>query len=133
MPLVKPKKNLVRCHLIHKKSGLQSLQISSTFKFNFIFTLLPYGETLLIANSIHVSLISHWFTNAVECMWHKTTTIQTHHNNFRLTLSNFFGECEEIQDKLHSIVLTLLQWICAMSVGPKLTNFKWLTFDANYF
>ena len=53
------KKNLVRCHLIHKKSGLQSLQISSTFKFNFIFTLLPYGETLLIANSIHVSLISH--------------------------------------------------------------------------
>ena len=41
-----------------KKSGLQYLQISCTFKFNFIFTLLHYGETL-IANSIHVSLISN--------------------------------------------------------------------------
>ena len=28
------------------------------FKLNFIFTLLPYVKTLLIANSIHVSLIS---------------------------------------------------------------------------
>ena len=35
--------------------------------------------------------------------------VQTHHNNFRLTLSDFFGECQEIQSKLHSIVLTLLQ------------------------
>ena len=41
-----------------KKSELQYLQISCTFKFNFIFTLLHYGETL-IANSIHVSLISN--------------------------------------------------------------------------
>ena len=41
-----------------KKPELQYLQISCTFKFNFIFTLLPYGETL-IANSIHVSLISN--------------------------------------------------------------------------
>ena len=42
------------------------LQISATFKFNVIFTLLPYGETLLIANSIHVSLIPNWFIHAVE-------------------------------------------------------------------
>ena len=34
--------------------------------------------------------------------------VQTHHINFILTLSNFFGECEEIQSKLQSIVLTLL-------------------------
>ena len=34
--------------------------------------------------------------------------VETHHNSFRLTLSNFFDECEEIQSKLHSIVLTLL-------------------------
>ena len=59
MPLVKLNKNLMRCHLFHKKSGLQSLQISCTFKFNFVFTLLPYSETLLIANSIRVSLISN--------------------------------------------------------------------------
>ena len=45
--------------------------------------------------------------------------VQTYHNNFRLTLSNFFGQCEEIQGKLHSIVPTLLQWIWAMSVGSK--------------
>ena len=35
-----------------------SLQISSIFKFNFIFTL-PCSETLLITDSIHVSLISN--------------------------------------------------------------------------
>ena len=35
--------------------------------------------------------------------------VQAHHNNFRLILSNFFGECEEIKSKLHCIVLTLLQ------------------------
>ena len=34
--------------------------------------------------------------------------VQTHHINFRLTLSNFFGEREEIQSKLHSIVPALL-------------------------
>ena len=47
------------CHLFHKNLGLQSLQISSIFKFNFIFTLLSYGETLLITNSINASLISN--------------------------------------------------------------------------
>ena len=36
----------------HIKLALQYLQISSTFKFNFIFTL-TCGETLLITNSIH--------------------------------------------------------------------------------
>ena len=45
--------------LSQKIRGLQSLQISSTFKFDFIFKLLPYDETLLIANAIHVSLISN--------------------------------------------------------------------------
>ena len=50
---------LVCCHLFHKKLALQSLQISSTFKFNFIFTLLRCGETLLITYSIHASLISN--------------------------------------------------------------------------
>ena len=52
MPLIKLNKMLVRCHLFHKELGLQSLQVSSTFKFNFVFTLLPCGETLLITNSI---------------------------------------------------------------------------------
>ena len=55
VPLIKLSKNLVHCHVFHKNLGLQSLQISSTFKFNFIFTLLPYGETLSVANGIHVS------------------------------------------------------------------------------
>ena len=61
MLLVRLNKILVRCHLIHKKIGLQSLQISSTFEFNIIFTL-HCGETLLITNSIHVfdfKLIHH--------------------------------------------------------------------------
>ena len=43
---------------IPQKIRTAPLQISSTFKFNFIFTL-PWGETLLITNSIHVSLISN--------------------------------------------------------------------------
>ena len=33
--------------------------------------------------------------------------VQTHHNNYRPTFGNFFGESKEIQIKLHSIVLTL--------------------------
>ena len=57
------------------------------------------------------------------CSWiHMTLNnqhlpVETHHNSFRLTLSNFFDECEEIQSKLHSIVLTLLPWVWALSVG----------------
>ena len=30
--------------------------------------------------------------------------VQTHHNNYRTTFSNLFGESKEIQSKLHSIV-----------------------------
>ena len=108
---------------ISQKNRLQSLQISSSCKFNFIFTSLLYGETLLIANSVHVSLISNWFTHAVEYIWHLNSQhlpVQTHHNNFKLTLSKFFGECEEIQSKLHSIVLTFLQHVWVLSVGVKL-------------
>ena len=30
--------------------------------------------------------------------------VQTHHNILRLTLSNFFGECKEIQSKLLALV-----------------------------
>ena len=37
----KTKHNPGMCHLFHKKLGLQSLQISSIFKFNLIFTLFP--------------------------------------------------------------------------------------------
>ena len=51
--------------LILKKLGLQSLQFLSTFEFNITFTL-HCGETLLITNSLHVSLISNWLTHAVE-------------------------------------------------------------------
>ena len=45
--------------------------------------------------------------------------VQTHHNNFSLILSNFVGKFEEIQGKLHSVVLILLQWVRALSVGAK--------------
>ena len=46
----------------------------------------------------HMTLSSHYLP------------MQTHHNhNFRATLSNFFGQCEEVHSKLHSIILTLLQ------------------------
>ena len=55
MSLIKLNKNL----LFHRKLGLQSQQSSSSFKFNFIFTLLlPYAETLLLPISIHACLIS---------------------------------------------------------------------------
>ena len=57
MALIKLSKIKVRCHLFHKKLGLQSLQIFSTFKFNFLFMLLPCDETLLITHLMHVSLI----------------------------------------------------------------------------
>ena len=69
MPLIKLNKILVRCHLFHEKLELQSAQISSTFKFNFIFTLLPCSETLLITNSIDVPLISNRFTYTVEYIY----------------------------------------------------------------
>ena len=59
MALIKVNKILLHCHFTHKKLGLQSLQISSTFKFSFMFKLLPYTEALLTKNSIHVPLISH--------------------------------------------------------------------------
>ena len=36
-------------------------------------------------------------------------SVQTHHQNSSLILGNFFCKCEEIQSKLHGIVLTLLQ------------------------
>ena len=56
MPLIRLNEVLVRCHLFHRKLEPQTLQISSTFKFNFIFTL-PCRETFLIKISIHLSLI----------------------------------------------------------------------------
>ena len=122
MSLIKLNRNLLLCHLFHKKLGQQSQQIFSTFKFNFIFTLLlTYAGTLLITNLIHVSLISNWFNYAVEYMilTSHRLPVQTHHNSFRPTLSNFFGKCEEIKSKLHSNILSL-QWVWALSVGAKL-------------
>ena len=44
--------------------------------------------------------------------------VQTHHINFKLTLSNLFGECEEIQ--INYTVLTLLQSVLALLVGATL-------------
>ena len=55
----KTKQKLGALSFISQKIGLLSLQISFTFKYKFIFTILPYGETLLIVNSTHVSLISN--------------------------------------------------------------------------
>ena len=109
-------KKLLRFHLFHKKLRLQSLQIFLTFKFNVIFTLLPYitlwqdincnfntrvSDFKLIhpCSSIHIMLNSHYLP------------VQTYHNNFILTLSNFFGEYEEIQRKLYSIISTLLPYV----------------------
>ena len=72
------------------------------YKFNtraFVFKLIyPYSW-------IHMTLASH------------QSPAQTHHNIFRPTLCNFFDERKEIQCKSHSIVLTLLQWVCALSAG----------------
>ena len=45
--------------------------------------------------------------------------VQSHHNNFRLNLNNLFGERKEIQSKLQSIIITLLQWVWALSVGGR--------------
>ena len=51
---------------------------------------------------------------ALSFISHKILTshhlpVQTHHKNFRLTLSNFFGECKEIQIKLLNMIKTLFQ------------------------
>ena len=81
VPLIKLNKNSLCCHLFHKKLGLQSLKIFCIFKFIFIFTLSK------ITNSIHVGLISNWFTHAFEYVWH--LLVQIHHNNSRTTLCNF--------------------------------------------
>ena len=83
---------------------MQSLQIPSAFKFNFIFKVLPWAETLLITNSINVSLIKNdspmqLNTFDVEYIASHHLPAQTHHNNFRTTLCNFFGDCKEIQSK----------------------------------
>ena len=80
MPLIKLNKILVRCHLFHKKLRLQSLQVSSSFKFNVIFTLVPCGETLLITNSIHVSLIPNLLTRAQPLFTCSNTSQQLHGN-----------------------------------------------------
>ena len=71
------------------------------------------------------SFISHKILNSHHL------PVQTHHNKFRLTLSNSFGKCREIQSNLHSIIKTLLQWVWALPVRSKrsLTNFDWLTLD----
>ena len=45
--------------------------------------------------------------------------VQIHHDNSWQTLSNFFSQFEEIQSKLQSIIITLLQWVWALSVGVK--------------
>ena len=107
--LIRLNKILLGGHLAHKKIALQSLQISSTFKFNFIFTL-PCGETLLITNSIHKCLRfqidSSMQLNSYDIN-QPLFTVQIHINNYRQTFSNFFGGSKEIQIKLHSIVLTL--------------------------
>ena len=83
--------------------------------------LLPYAETLLITNSTHESFSSNWLNYAVECMILTShhLPVQTHQDNFRPALSIFFDAFQEIQSKLHNIVLILLQWIWAMSVDVK--------------
>ena len=62
---------------------------------------------------------------ALSFISHKILTnhylpVQTHHNNFRLALSNNFGECKKTRSKLHSIIKALLQWVWALSVGSTL-------------
>ena len=111
MPLIKLNKNLVGSNLFHKQYVVQSLQIPSTFKFSFIFKLLPCAETLSMTNSIHLSLIKTDSPRQLNTydIKQQPFTCSNHHNTFRPTLCNFFGECEKIQSKLHSIIITLLQ------------------------
>ena len=77
----KTKQKLVVLSFISQKIRMQSLKISCIFKFIFIFTLSK------ITNSVHVGLISNWFTHAFEYVWH--LLVQIHHNNSRITLCNF--------------------------------------------
>ena len=94
------------CYLFHQKIGLQSQRSFSTFKLSFILALvIPCPEALFITNSIHTSMTSDWFTHVVEYMILTShhLPVETHHNNFSPTLSNFFGELQEIQSKFCSI------------------------------
>ena len=70
--------------------------------------------------SSRVFEFSNWFTHTIKCIWYLTSyhlPVQTHPNNFIPTFCNFFGKCEKIQREIHSIVITLLQWDWARSVG----------------
>ena len=66
MCLFKTKEKVSALPFISQKIWTAISAISSTFKFGFIFALSPYGETLLVANSIHLSLISNLLTHAAE-------------------------------------------------------------------
>ena len=77
----KTKQKLVVLSFISQKIRIQSLKISCIFKFIFIFALSK------ITNSVHVGLISNWFTHAFEYVWH--LLVQIHHNSSRTTLCNF--------------------------------------------
>ena len=81
----------VRCGIINRKFNTR------VYDFKLI---LPWNWTHVVLNSHHLP-------------------VHTYHNNFRLTLSNFFGECEVNKSKLHNIVLTLLLWVWTLSVGAK--------------
>ena len=114
-------KNMVQWHLYHKKLLLQSLQISATFNFNFFLNCYLYWGA--INHKFCLSVLGFklfhsysWMRIIMTC---HCLSVQTHHNIFRSTFFNFFGKCEEIQNKLHTIVLTLFQWVLAGLVGHK--------------
>ena len=105
-----------KCAFYKTKQKLEFLEIQ--------FLSLHYYPTVRL-NSSKFNTRVFDFKSIHPCSWKHMILnshhipVQTHPNNFRLTLSNFFGECEEIHSKLHSFVPKLLQWVWAPSVGSK--------------
>ena len=122
-PLIILNKNFLKWHLFYRNSSMNCLQISSTFKFSFIFKLFYYTDTLSITNSVHMSLNSNCFTRTVEWIWYQQTTNELFQPITTIS-DQIFAILRSIwrySKKLHSIFLTLFSWVSARSVGYKLS------------
>ena len=85
---------------------------SNIYKMDFFAKKLDCIQSLTILAKSSILGVSESYKYASDEACFKNSNllpVQTHCNSFRLILSNFFGECKDIEIKLQSIVPTLLQ------------------------
>ena len=114
MSLIILNKNLMQCHLCHKKLGLQSLQISFTFKFNFIHKL--YLALNRYYSQIQYTYLQFQINSAIQYnKYHINQQPLVHicSNSLQQVQTKFMEislvNVKKIKVNSHSIVLTLLQ------------------------